>query len=329
MLELAQTSYGNGMLLKVCEGVDKQLPTQAEANYPAGLSSAFERQGKERMTFFFDASTGSFRANDCPRIVPVILLGEQTDYWCDLCRALESDAMLCLIYDRALDRNLHQTRTNDFHLTDTQKDARISMLRNNLNEANLNGLNNDRRLAKICKDCDDLTRLKAALTEDNVPRVHKILGRAASEGRSTSVIVDMVARAAQGLYTPRQYDEDDQDMMVLALGLGGRRMVYALNHSGLGPGLRTIKDHRTVPHYRVIPFFIDESIIQQNTDNFIFTPESARREECIWTLMIDGIKGEQRIRHDPHGKCVLGCCYHIFERGISAEIRSPEDCMMI
>ena len=192
-----------------CEGIGIALPEPAEINYPVGLSHALSQQGKNGFQFFFDGSSGSIRALDCPRIVVVDSSDQENGVRCSLCRSFETDPKISDIVCRAQGVDLHKTRINNFYLTDRQKDEKLVFLRNELHNKSLDAFNHDQRLATLCKKRDDLTRLKVALTENNIARANVILGRAARERRSAAAIVRMISDAAEGLYNPRQYTEDD------------------------------------------------------------------------------------------------------------------------
>ena len=124
-----------------------------------------------------------------------------TNFQCDDCRSLSQDKGLANIIERAKNNNqLHLGTTNNCYLTDKQKTAEIQEMCMHNRLLELDQFNYDRRLEVVCKERDDLTRLKVALSENKIPRVHHILARTNKENRSTSATVEILSKAMSSCY---------------------------------------------------------------------------------------------------------------------------------
>jgi len=307
-----------------CAGADVELLYPPELNYPMETN---------KQLFFVDIHAGCIRSNNCPRAIAVTLASPNdatcTNFRCDDCRSLSQDKGLANIIERAKNNQLHLGTTNNCYLTDKQKTAKIQemCMRNRLLE--LDRFSYDRRLEVVCKERDDLTRLKVTLSENKIPRVHHILAQTNKENRSTSATVEILRKAIAGTYHAKDFDNDDLDEGIIALRLGGRRAVHALNHSASagGSSMNTILSRAETPHYTTLSSTIDPEIILKNFKRFVFSEEV--EDKCLHHLQIDDIKGEKRVRVDDHDGHVRGICYHVYLNKISLDIRSPKDCEYI
>ncbi|KAJ6586667.1 hypothetical protein B0H10DRAFT_1632521, partial [Mycena sp. CBHHK59/15] len=73
--------------------------------------------------------------------------------------------------------------------------------------------------------------LLIAIATKDVPRIHAIIETAMRNGASVRTIVTRIYDAFEGLYHAKGFTEFENDLGILIYRLGGRSLLYAINHA--------------------------------------------------------------------------------------------------
>lgn len=80
-----------------------------------------------------------------------------------------------------------------------------------------------------------------AVATGDIPRLHKLVQQGLRDGASIGAITTKIEAGLAGAYQARGYDETDLDISLMVLRLGGRKLLYALNHQFAIPSLRALR----------------------------------------------------------------------------------------
>ncbi|KAH9016455.1 hypothetical protein EDB84DRAFT_1590111 [Lactarius hengduanensis] len=155
-------------------------------------------------------------------------------------------------------------------------------------------LSTSRTLATWARTVGQYEQLVMAMSEGSVNRLDALLRAGLNRGLGVRGMMELLDRARKGLYKPKNFTEEEMSRGLLFLWLGGAR-VARLAHQTLGaPSLSTLR-HRS------------NAILLQASLSPSFQ-NSRGNAGCGYTLMIDEIKVEERMRWDPTTNRILGLC---------------------
>ena len=104
----------------------------------------------------------------------------------------------------------------------------------------LNALNLRRRALRICRQLDAFKKIMMFLGENDIAGVRRVLGQALKDGKSPFAILATLQSAFEGRYRARGHTEDDFDLAILVLRVGGPSLLYALSKSLGLPSLASV-----------------------------------------------------------------------------------------
>ena len=145
------------------------------------------------------------------------------------------------------------------------------------------------------------------LSQQQIPRLHALLGRALDQGWGLQAVLKKVGAALKGLYSAKKYDQRDADLGFLIVKLGNRKLAYALNKEVGAASKSTV--HRMCDPTRFLCCAGTKTvaIIRENMDRFIFSqPHPPKR--CLWVLGVDDVAVDERLRFSKALGVVLGLC---------------------
>ena len=279
----------DGTIFAVCPGADVSLPSPPYMNYPMTIERVVPGVSAR---FLFDSELKGVRASECNKLRPLVHSSNSSSsssvaatsvqvIRCDDCKSVSGDSLLRAIVQRAYDVDIHTGTTNNDYLTESQKDLRLKHRRGQIDEAKLSALNNDRRLAVVCRHRDQQKQLVSTIAQDDIKRSKAILARAAREGRGANGVLQMLVDARDGKYHPKGYSPRELDEGILLWKLGGHALVYAENHSHIkgSPSLRVIQRRGHIPVY--IPMYCDivDATVKSNYERFLFDPRMQSRDK--------------------------------------------------
>ncbi|EMD31048.1 hypothetical protein CERSUDRAFT_60567, partial [Gelatoporia subvermispora B] len=104
-------------------------------------------------------------------------------------------------------------------------------------------LNYGRKCARTIRRQDDFNRFVMAVASNDVPRLQQLVRQGLKERVSILKLVNRIEASLDDVYHARGYSSKDHDISMLVFRLGGRKLLYALNHHISIPSLRTLRRH--------------------------------------------------------------------------------------
>ncbi|KAK6971541.1 hypothetical protein R3P38DRAFT_3413219 [Favolaschia claudopus] len=199
-----------------------------------------------------------------------------------------------------------------------------------LNKVKLQTLTLGRRLASFARKLDDFDRLLVAIAENDVPRIHTIIETARRNGASVRTIVNIITEAAAGLRHTKGFTAFEKDLGILIYRLGGRSLLYAMNHALNLPSLRTICN--SAKFVKITPTIgpISAYEIRHNIEHVMLIPRSEADVPYMGrrgvTFMMDECAIEEQACYFPHVNQVGGLCQK-HSRNISLDLRTHDSAL--
>ncbi|KAK6992977.1 hypothetical protein R3P38DRAFT_3078646 [Favolaschia claudopus] len=196
-----------------------------------------------------------------------------------------------------------------------------------MNKLKLQTLNLGRRLASFARKLDDFDRLLVAIAENDIPRIHAIIETARRNGASVRTMVNFLTEAVDGLRHTKGFTAFEKDLGILIYRLGGRSLLYAMNHSLNLPSLRTICN--SAKFVKVTPTIgpISEYEIRRNIQNVMLVPRSEAEVPYTGrrgvTIMMDECAIEEQACYFSHANQVGGLCQK-HSRGIPLDLKTHD-----
>ncbi|KAF8970227.1 hypothetical protein BDZ97DRAFT_1652701, partial [Flammula alnicola] len=283
-----------------CEGYIITLPANSSpyALYPVGLHLSHTLP----WTFEFQINQIIFRAWSCKKFTAA------GSHACSNCIALAEHGMLKGIVTRLVD-GVNENAGYAFHGTLglleilRRKDKQISHLRTK-------ALTQARIILTRSAALDGFKRFMVAIASAKAGNVERLVRVALKQNRSIRAILELYHRAAEGIYHPKSFSEED-DMRGLLLWLLGGNRIAGIASRALGlPALTTLRNRAIMPP--LIPSHSTPAV-SEVTKNIDACFESigeilASRKVVHQVLMFDEIATEKRIRWDDHTNNFLGVC---------------------
>ncbi|KAK6969698.1 hypothetical protein R3P38DRAFT_3497872 [Favolaschia claudopus] len=129
------------------------------------------------------------------------------------------------------------------------------------------------------KSRPQISRLRSvmeAIANNNLPRLQQLINVGIRRGSSPNALIRMIQSALEGVYQPRPVlDSRTLDIALLVFRLGGRKLLYAVNH-GLGlPSLRTLRNHMAFTKVMPTVGMISVEDIVHNIREVVLKPRAA------------------------------------------------------
>ena len=183
------------------------------------------------------------------------------------------------------------------------------------------------------KQLDDYRRFLMAVATNQVPRLKQLVAQGLKDGVSVGTLVETIQRAVDDTYRARQYDSDDMDIALMVYRLGGRKLVYAMNHYISVPSLATLR--RSKIFTRIMPSLalptkddirhnIQECFLRRTASTTPARPFSGV------SVMWDEVNQENSACYFPHADMVGGLCReHAHSCGVDLQLKTYEDAELI
>ncbi|KAJ6613651.1 hypothetical protein B0H10DRAFT_1917085 [Mycena sp. CBHHK59/15] len=214
-------------------------------------------------------------------------------------------------------RDLQQRATEgaDLHtpynlLSRDQMRAQLANANTKINSLKLEGLNLQRNLGRSLSRVSDYEQLVMAIANSDIPRLRQIVQQALDRNISIRVLLDFLKDAVQGVRRVFGYDKKDIDLAALVQHIGGRRLLYALNHEPKAalPSIHTMQRHRTFQYIRPCTGAITADYINYNLDAMFAVMDPKTRPLTGWSLLIDEISLQERARYYRWDNTIGGIC---------------------
>ncbi|KAG0700353.1 hypothetical protein DFH29DRAFT_807752 [Suillus ampliporus] len=148
-----------------------------------------------------------------------------------------------------------------------------------------------------------------AISEGDIPRLQQIINIALQNGASIHEIVNKLEDALEGAYNPHGYGAEDLDIATLVFRLGGRQLLFALNHKLGLPSLRTLCAKSTFTSVMPTIGPIRDEQFNQNINSIVLSSRSDSSPHRGISLMIDEIALEEMAVHFSKYNKVGSLCW--------------------
>jgi hypothetical protein len=184
-----------------------------------------------------------------------------------------------------------------------RKQGEIKVLR-------LQKLNSARKLTGKAVAIDNLKQWVMAVGSGKVERVDRLVRVNLARKGGIRNLLDLYDRAAQQVYHPQNYTEEDELRGLLLWRLGGAR-IAGIAHRALNlPSLSTLRRRTIVPRLVVSPSMPTTSEVEENILSCFETLFDILQHKQIvhQVLMLDELKVEERPRFDDESNKIIGPC---------------------
>lgn len=248
---------------------------------------------------------------------------------CRKCHALLRTDVLEGILQR-LEKGIHES--SPYHLQPIAGLIEIAKLKGARNDQlRLLSLNEKRYLLVRVRQVEDGKRFVMAVGAGKVGRVSALVRTAKKRGASLKAICASMDKAAQDLYKPKGYEEEELLKTFVLWKFGGFRTMTVLNHASGHPSVSTVRRR-----FRTEPITISVSLptvmeIKKNIRG-AFRTDLPGSENVVapgtqgfgYILQFDEIACEKRVRYDPGTNLMIGIARESSE-DITGEFNSIQD----
>ena len=283
-----------------CPGVHVEIPEgkSAHSAYPFGLHDELG----DPWDYSVRKGQLSLHARSCEN-----LLTHQKQ--CDGCYLLASDPRLQGILDR-MNKGVHENA----HLVYHSIGGLVSIVRRKTEEIKtlkLRRLNDAEKLAGKTVAIDELKQWVMAVGSGKVERVDRLVRVNLARKGGMRGLLNLYERAAQKLYRPRNYTEEDYLRGLLLWRLGGARLA-GIGHRALNlPSESSLRRRKVLPPLTISPSFPTAKEVEENVKNMfapIFSVLEAAEDIVHQVLIFDELKVEERPRYDEKSNKIVGIC---------------------
>ena len=228
------------------------------------------------------------------------------------CLNLKYSSELNKIVKRSFENSLS---LNHEYFNFQQAICKLELYINRLNDYKLKCLSKDSRLLAYKNRIDNYERFKLLLASCNVERIQTLIKVCINNGESLNKIIYKINQASNELYKPKSWTQDDIDLAVLVLRIGGPALLYAFNKQNKLPCTSFIS--KTLNNKVNIEFSYEltySEIIRRNLINFC----SSNKKE-FFNLQMDEVAIIERGRWCNLNNEIVGFCYNHKKRVKSFE----------
>jgi len=303
---------------KRCPGIKIDIPLgkSAHSSYPFALH---EQYGDP---WNYSVTDGQLvlHSRQCMQNV---LVGDQ----CLPCRRLTENSRLEGIISR-MEGGVHEYSNLVYHPIG----GLIEIIRRKVAEVRnlkLRVLNDARKLANKAKVIDEFKHWVMAVGSGRVERVDRLVRVNLARRGGMRNLLNLYERAAQGLYKPRNYTEEDQLRGLLLWRLGGARLAGIGSRALSLPAVSTLRRNTLLPSLVVSPSKPTLKEVKENVTNIFAPIKSVLTEKnniVHQVLMFDELKVEERPRYDDKSNQILGICR---EHGKGLEFASEKEIQVL
>ena len=145
-----------------------------------------------------------------------------------------------------IDRSRLEQDDEDFttlpsgYLTPYQGQARLAKWKGKFEVQKLFTLNQMRKCLTSHRRVEVAKSIFIYLAEHDVSGVRRLMGQARRDGLSMTSILGKLEQAVMGAYNAKGYSEDEFDLAILAMRLGGQSLLHALHRATGVPGATAV-----------------------------------------------------------------------------------------
>ncbi|CAN0315596.1 unnamed protein product, partial [Scytosiphon promiscuus] len=178
------------------------------------------------------------------------------------------------------------------------------------NKERLHGFNLIRKTHSLTQKVDLYKQVLICLAEKKVTGARRLLSSALREGRSTKAILLQLEKAFTGKYKATGFSDEEFDIAILALRLGGQALLYTLSQAEGFLGVSTVyeKMRDTTIRFALCATTEESCLARAVAMNLERLLPLWHGEKRIFMLQMDEIAVEQRARYCKETDEILGLC---------------------
>ncbi|KAG8750064.1 hypothetical protein FRC12_013091 [Ceratobasidium sp. 428] len=179
-----------------------------------------------------------------------------------------------------------------------------------INELKLKDVSSQRCIQSLLTRVDEQKRLMLAISQSDDLAVGRIIKTALRNGAGIETIIDRIIKAQQGLYSPKNYSQKAFDLVALVLRIGGPRLAFAVAKALHLPSISSVRDRLDLPQLLPSVGFPTSDEILANIESFFGSDSlmSSSASRSGWSLMIDELAKEARLRYHKLLDAIVGVC---------------------
>ncbi|TCD63849.1 hypothetical protein EIP91_004891 [Steccherinum ochraceum] len=227
---------------------------------------------------------------------------------CGECQALSSTVQTLATLAQSA-----PAHTNHKWLTHEQLCALAASQSAKLKDEKLKTLKLSRQVNSLADKLSEYKRFVMAVATNDFPRLKQLVGQCLKQGTGISSIVSQLERCIRGVYQARGYTNNDTDISLLVLRLGGRKLLYAMAQYLKIPSVRTLGRLTAFTRIMPSPGFPKLSEITFNIKEIFLSTLPHSHQEGFKprtgvSILWDEISQEEVACYFPHSDSVGGLC---------------------
>ena len=228
---------------------------------------------------------------------------------CRACQDLQKNTHLKGIRTR-MDEGVHESTNFAYH----SFNGLIKILdrkSKKLEFVQLRGLNQARKLLIKAGELSEYKRFALAISSGKVDRVDRVIAQGLSQKKGIRGIMASLEAAAQGIYHPKNFTEEEAMRALLAWRLGGNRLAHINHRSRDDPSLTYLRRISFTPP--IIPSHAQPTVLEVSTNvsatfSNVLEIIQSRIPVLHTVVAFDELATEKRARWDPKTNFFLGIC---------------------
>ncbi|KAG9118703.1 hypothetical protein FRC07_006658 [Ceratobasidium sp. 392] len=165
-----------------------------------------------------------------------------------------------------------------------------------------------RRIHSLSGRMDDQKRLIFAISQSDDISVGRIVQTALRNGAGVDTIINRLARAQQGLFSPHMYSQKSFDIAALVLKVGGPRLAFAVAKAMHLPSISAVRSRLDLPQLRPSVGFPTKAEVLANIEASFGAHNTSSNShiQAGLVLQMDELALEPRLRYSIHQDTVVG-----------------------
>ena len=213
-----------------------------------------------------------------------------------------------------------------------QMEQKLRMLESERDRAGLDALNVTRKIVRLEKSLSDHKRLLQAISDSELPRVHRIIRVGLDRGVSVTALHQQVSKAAKSFVFTKA-GQTEKDLALLTLRLGGPFLLHAHNKARHLPGAGVSSRYSAASGTSSERFRVSVTADMQKERTVLGTNLAACKRENsslfgsdapFVAILIDEFATQARPRWRQWDNHLLGFCQHAGELHCDMEFTSAD-----
>lgn len=197
--------------------------------------------------------------------------------------------------------------------------ATVCRMRESYDSKRLALFNANVKLGVRSRSIETYKRLVMAIASSRIRHVDVVLRVVLRNGRGVSAVLNLIDRAAKGLYKPRDETEEEMSLSLLILRIGGTRLADIAHRTFGLAAPSTIRNRRPTEPLQVSVSLPTSDELAHNIQSSAGAAGTGMVNSashtgvlshlhCGYVLMFDELKVEETVRWNPHSNKVQGIC---------------------